>query len=344
MDAAGAKLPGVLPRIGDPPRPPGLAHLNPLDLALELLYRLREGPPAGSALGETEVSIGLLLLRQLNAVLDIHGNRTSRRRYWDLFATYHPPLRPEPPPVRGATYVDLGCGSANPFALLFIFLALGARRGIAVDYDSIEDRGTAVKLLADAAAMLLVDPPGIVGDFAITREEMLANLKGFDLSRMRAGDPGGIDGARLEHRAESIHQLSLADGEADVVLSNAFLEHIDRVDVALEELRRVTKPGGYGIHVLDANDHRTYGNASIHPLEFLKDRSGREIVEGTNRLRPTTFAKRFEAHGFEVVDFFVSRSITVDDALRKSLAEPFRSMSNDELGMTMARISVRKRR
>ena len=138
--------------------------------------------------------------------------------------------------------------------------------------------------------------------------------------------------------------MSLDDGEVDVVISNAFLEHIDRVDDVLAELARITRPGGFGIHVLDATDHRIYGNARIHPLEFLRDQSGREIVEGSNRLRPATFVKRFEAHGFEVVDVFVQQRVAVDDPLRRSFAEPFRSMTNEELAPTNARISVRRRR
>jgi SAM-dependent methyltransferase len=342
-NGTGLAVAGALNRFGDPSRPSGLAHAGTLELAVELIHRMQDGPDATARLNEEEVAIGVRLLQLLHVRLDVHENRTSRRRYNDCFATFHPSIRPEAPPVRDATYVDLGCGSVNPFALLFTFLALGARRGIAIDCDTIELEGLAMKHLADLAGMLLVDPPAVVGAFAITREQILEHLRGFDLSRLRAGDGSGVDGARLQYRAESVHAMSLGDGEADVVVSNAFLEHIDRVDDALAELARITRPGGFGVHVLDANDHRVYGNGKIHPLEFLRDRSGRELVEGSNRLRPSTFARRFEAHGFEVVDFFPQQRVAVDDALRRSFAPPFRSMTNDELSLTNARISVRRK-
>ena len=193
----GIAVAGALQRFGDPSRPSGLAHAGTLELAVELIHRLEDGPAATARLNEQEVAIGVRLLQQLRERLDVHENRFSRRRYSDCFSTFHPSFRPEAPPVRGATYVDLGCGSANPFALLFTFLALGARRGIAIDCDAIELAGPAMKHLADLAGMLLVDPSAVVGSFAITREQLLEHLRGFDLSRLCVGDERGLDGARL---------------------------------------------------------------------------------------------------------------------------------------------------
>ena len=52
--------------------------------------------------------------------------------------------------------------------------------------------------------------------------------------------------SRIELRQESAKQTTLADGEADVLYSASFLEHLDDLDQALSEMARVTRAGGYG--------------------------------------------------------------------------------------------------
>src|SRR5262249_51561539 len=153
----------------------------------------------------------------------------------------------------------------------------------------------------------------------------------------------GIDGTRLEYRQESIYSTTFADAEADVVISTSFLEHVDRVDDAIAQLARIPRSQGLRLHVIDRRDHRADGDRSIHPLDFLRVSGGDELTYGSNRLRPTAFAKRFEAHGFEVVDFYACERIALEEETRKSFAEPYRSMSKDELETTIARIAVRRR-
>lgn len=217
-----------------PERPAGLAAVPIADLAAELLHRLVEAAASPRLIGEADVRLGLLLARELEARLDVHQNRSSRTRYHDLFENFHRSIAPVRPPLDGATWVDLGCGAVNPFGALFLFLALGARRGIALDVDGVQDVVESARALADLAALLLVDPSGVVADHPIEREALLRHLAGFDLAKLRAGDPAGIAAERLVHRRDSVHALSLQDGEADVVMSNAFLEHIDRVEAEIE--------------------------------------------------------------------------------------------------------------
>src|SRR5581483_9341559 len=92
-----------------------------------------------------------------------------------------------------ATVVDLGCGSVNPLAFSFLLLMLGARRGVAIDLEPIQDVAIATKALPAAAAWLLIEPERILGRLAIAPERILANLEGFDLSKLAAGDPAGLD-------------------------------------------------------------------------------------------------------------------------------------------------------
>ncbi len=324
-----------------PTRPAGLQGVPVADLAAELLHRLLAAA-APSALGEADVRLGLLLARELETRLDVHQNRTSRTRYRDLFENFHRSLAPERPPLDGATWVDLGCGAVSPWGALFLFIALGARRGIAIDPDVVQDAAESSRALADLAALLLVDPSGVVADHPIERAQLLRNLEGFDLARLRAGDPAGLAAGRLDHRRESVHALSLGDGEADVVMTNAFLEHIDRVDAALAELARITRRGGFGIHVVDGRDHRSIEERSFHPLEFLREPAGDGLRHGCNRLRPLEFARAFERHGFRVVQAVAFERIAIDAATVASFAEPFRSLPQEVLAVTQAKLVVRR--
>ena len=325
-----------------PARPTGLAEVPVADLAAELLHRLLATGASPRLLGESEVRLGMLLAREFDVRLDVHQNRASRARYHDLFENFHHSIGPVRPPLEGATWVDLGCGAANPWGALFLFLALGARRGIAIDTDEMQDVPESARALADLAALLLVDPGGILGDHPIAREQLLRHLEGFDLAKLRAGDPSGIAAERLAHRRDSVHALSLPDGEADVVMTNAFLEHIDRVDAAIAELARVTRRGGLGIHVIDGRDHRSIEDPAFHRLEFLREPGGEGLRHGCNRLRPLEFARLFERHGFAVLQVVEFERIAVDDATVASLAEPFRSLPQDELAVTQAKLVVRR--
>src|SRR6185436_1504955 len=116
----------------------------------------------------------------------------------------------------------------------------------------------------------LLDPPSLVGTHPITATRVLENLASFDLGKLREGDAAGIDPDRLHYLRESVFKTSLRDGEVDVVLSNAFLEHLPRMDEAVAEMARITKKGGFGLHNLDATDHRSYEHHEVHPLAFLE--------------------------------------------------------------------------
>ena len=214
-----------------------------------------------------------------------------------------------------------------------------------VDLDEIQDTSRATRALADLAGILLVNPGEILGDYAISREQMLHNIASFDLSKLQAGDPTGLDAERLSYRRESVHTLSSPDRDADIVISNSFFEHIPRADEAIAQIARITRPGGVGIHLIDASDHRRYDDSTRHPLEFLTEPGDAPMVYGSNRIRPLDFGRLFERHGFEVVSFvsFVPPDqVSLPASLRARLREPFRSMPDDVLAAYMGKIMVRK--
>lgn len=96
---------------------------------------------------------------------------------------------------------------------------------------------------------------------------------------------------------------AVPSGSVDIVVSEAVLEHVRRADLAplLAELRRVTAPGGCGLHFIDLHDH--LGGALQH-LRFgpgfwegkLAARAGIYV----NRLGLSAHVTAFRAAGFGV--------------------------------------------
>lgn len=339
LKIAGATPAGRLNRPLIPGRPIALRRVSLAKLSSELLARIEAGSFGAN---EASILLGCELHEALGVVLDVHNNRLSGRRYSDLFGAFYEYVGPLRPRLDGATIVELGCGSINPYGLLFLFLMLGAQRGIAIDLDGIQNMPRAVKALADLSAMMLIHPKDIIGDYSITREQMLQNIASFDLSRLHSSDVLGLDAERLSYRRESVQALSLLDGEVDYMISNAFFEHVPRIEDAIVELARVTRTGGIGVHTIDGSDHRRYDNPACHPLEFLTEASKELIVHGSNRIRPLQFAPMFEKHGFEVIAIEPFERVDFTLELRNRFVEPYRSMTDEMLAVTIAKIVVRR--
>jgi len=316
-----------------------LQHFSDWQIGMELLSRLSREPGRwqGSKLGW----LGAQLQFAFRSALDFHDNRFARRRYLDLYGVLHAHVRAKLP-LEGATFVDLGCGGVNPLGLLMVFLALGAKRGIGVDLDEVQDQGKAVMALADVAAQMILDSGSIAWDRTIAREQVLKNLQSFDLAKLRRGEADGIDHERLRFCRDSIYAMSIGDGEADVVMSNAFLEHIPDVRRGIREMARITKPGGFSVHNIDLTDHRRYGGER-GPLDFLTESEGAEIVAESNRLRAHEFVKLFESQGFEVVQFAPREPVGVTTAMRARFVRPYRDMSLEQLDPMMLVIVAKKR-
>ena len=321
------------------PRPHAkLGDLSLAEVTAELVARLQRGE---TYVRDQDIVLAGQLDDLLDGTLDVHLNRFSRRRCYDVI---RPVLDVVPmAQVQDATVVDLGSGSLNPFVFGFLFLLFGARRAYAVDVEPPQDLSRAVRALATAASWMLTDPSRIAGDHPVEADAVWRRLQGFDLGRLAAGDPAGIDDQRLVDRRESIDNLSLADGEADIVSTVSLLEHLERVDDAMETLRRVTRPGGLGHHIVDFIDHRFYGGDVDAPSAFLGIESDEPLVHGSNRLRCSQMCRRFEAHGFTVERVEPNRIDPVSAAEQRRFVEPFRSLPLDDLSITCARIVVRRR-
>jgi SAM-dependent methyltransferase len=280
----------------------------------------------------------------LQAEIDCHENRYSRQRYFDTFqsvAGYIPNLRDV---VRAGMFVDVGCGSWNPFALSAMFLASGARRSLALDLDPPASPVRATRAVAEVWGMLLLDPASLLGGSLLARDELHRNVADFDITALLRGDVQALEGSRLGHHLGDAAAMPLPDGAASLASSNAFLEHVADPLAVAKELYRISPRGGYQVHVVDATDHRRYTDPQFGPLDHLTEDGHRRDMTYTvagityqmNGLRPRQFGGVFEQAGFRVVSYQGFHA--VEPPPGKKLAAPFRDLDPATLREGMARL------
>jgi SAM-dependent methyltransferase len=332
-------------------RDPGSAGAGPGEdiagLAWRLLGALRAAaaPAADRSLHDTfETNQVLSVLDlQIERSVDVPRNRLSRACLRDLFCSYTFFPQWNRFPVAGQTVVELGCGSLNPLSLLLLYVLAGARRGIGVDLDPVQDVQLATRALCRTASYMLLDPRLVVGDYPVSREQAAAYARPLDFMKLLAGDPGGLDPHTLTFANESAASLGLGDGEVDRVLSNSFLEHVPDPRAVIAEMARVTRPGGLVCHHIDGTDHRSHVDPRLHSLAFLQSDPQAALVGGCNRIRPRHYCALLEQHGFQVLHTQVWLRCEVDDRLRSSFVEPYRSMPREDLEVTNLGIWARRR-
>jgi SAM-dependent methyltransferase len=298
------------------------------DLLSEVLGRLLDGEnPANT---QQRIALGDAIHELLADRLNVHENRFSVRRLRDLFYTLFLGV-PEPrPAINDSVILDLGAGSHNPLGLLFVFLMLGASKGIALDLEDTQDPQRAVRAMARSADVMCTAPKRIAHHYPVSPSQVQQRLATFDLERMHAGDPAGIDSSKLRLLQGSASEIPLDSCSVDIVISNSFLEHVENAHLVVQEVRRILKPGGFSIHNIDTVDHWSYGNHSLHPLAFLT-LGDAGLAHGSNRIRLLEFPEIFTASGFSVTHLRVSRRLPIDSDFRNSLAPPWRSMPQEWL-------------
>lgn len=315
------------------------------ELGAEILSRLTT---ATSQESRKEFERHLLLLTRLHEAtgdrMETPENRLSVAHFHGQFRFLRHCLERHRLPFDGATHVDIGCGSVNPLARLFTHVLLGVRKAIGIDLDAPDPQAEAVaaRCLARIAAAGVLEPERIFGTLPTARRDVLARLEGFDVTKLRAGDPSGIDASRLTLRQAPIEATGLDSGSVDLVISNSVLEHVHDVDAAVAELARITRPGGYGVHGIDTIDHRWYGEPHLHPLEFLTVDAATRMVSGCNRLRLWEFPAIFARHGFELLDHWIASEVAITPELRARMVEPWRSMTDAQLDRTWAQVLIRR--
>lgn len=157
----------------------------------------------------------------------------------------------------------------------------------------------------------------------------------------RAGLSGGwsratelLAGSRM-HREPT--DFARGGRRADMVISRAVLEHVRDLDGLFAGLREVTTEDAVMIHKVDLRSH---GFQLTSDLDFLRFpvRDWDAMTEHTgepNRLRASDYVALARRHGFAIAHLSAARQIPrgAVEKVRAELAEPFASMSLDELSV-----------
>jgi ubiquinone/menaquinone biosynthesis C-methylase UbiE len=105
-------------------------------------------------------------------------------------------------------------------------------------------------------------------------------------------------------------RLPLADGEADLMVSRALLEHVADVRTAVSEMARVMKPGGRTVHFVPARNSLFGLAARLGPFTLLKRLVHTAIPSAVGQVEfpvfydnctPAALEKLFKQAGFSSV-------------------------------------------
>jgi hypothetical protein len=203
---------------------------------------------------------------------------------------------------------------------------------------------------AGAGRMYLVD----AGRFAVRDVEpycALANslaargLPAPDLDDVRSLDEV-LDRCGAVYLTAGVDSMGEIPAQSvDISWSQAALEHVRKSDMAklVAELHRLHRPGSSSSHRIDLRDH--LANA-LNNLRFTA-----RLWEGslfansgfyTNRLRCLDLLRLFEQSGFDTQVVSLERWTTLPTP-RRRMAEPYRSLPDDELTIAGFDVVMRRR-
>jgi SAM-dependent methyltransferase len=169
--------------------------------------------------------------------------------------------------------------------------------------------------------------------------ERFARLVAFD-----GGLPELLRMMNVEYVAPAdATRLQASDASVDYHVSYAVLEHVPREVIRgiLREARRVLRPAGMLVHVIDPSDHFSHDDASITTLNFLKfgEREWQRLAGNKfayhNRLRAHEYLDLFTRAGVHVI----RQQQNLDERALRALGdgfplhESFRHIEPDKLAV-----------
>jgi SAM-dependent methyltransferase len=205
--------------------------------------------------------------------------------------------------ITDARVVELGSGTCPALAAC-MYLA-GAAKVFSLD----RERRQSPELVGELADRLVVHAALIARDSGRALDEVaalqtaLSHAVGRGTSLMHATDNV------IDYRAPADGaDTALAAGSIDLVISRSLLEHEPpaRLVALFAEARRILRPGGAMIHLIDCADHYAAGDPSRGPLDYLAHSDAEWARWNTaflhqNRLRAADFATLAREAGFSQV-------------------------------------------
>lgn len=278
--------------------------------------------------------------------LGIDGDPSRVAATLDWFAT---PLRAIGYRAEGTRVLELGPGKTCE--ILAAFTLAGARSGLGLDYSLDVPAALPPARLQATARILEEHRPDFLAAVASSPQTVRQRYEAISAS----GE------APLEFQRYNGWSIPLADQSVDLIVSRSVLEHVDRTSVKplLGELRRVLRPDGGMVHVIDMRDHMHLipGKASpngpsfsgvtgdwldalTYPEWLFRAMFSRSAVM-INRIRIDEWLSLFAQSGFTVIHREDYRLGLPESARNGALQEPWRSLDPDTLSVAQSILALR---
>jgi SAM-dependent methyltransferase len=206
--------------------------------------------------------------------------------------------------VTGKRILEVGTGR-NVNIPLSLWLC-GAEQVVTVDLN----KYLSDALVSETIEFVRQNQSEVVKAFANEAENALFQERLQQLIKLRGGTRELLSLANVVYvsPADATH-LDFPDGSFDLHVSHAVFEHIpaDAIAGILSEARRLLKPEGLLLHVIDPSDHFAHDDASITPINFLQfsetewDKLAGNKFMYHNRLRAFEYLELFERAGAKIL-------------------------------------------
>ncbi len=149
------------------------------------------------------------------------------------------------------------------------------------------------------------------------------------------------DGIRMAYAVGDVGTRGIA-ATADVVFSQAVLEHVDDLERVYRTIYAALRPGGYASHQIDFKSHHFArdwnGHWTFSDSSWALIRARRRFA--INREPLSTHLRLMEACGFRIAN--VLRTMRPSPIRRADLARRFREMSDEDLQTETALVQAVK--
>ena len=145
--------------------------------------------------------------------------------------------------------------------------------------------------------------------------------------------------------SDSIENFNkLCNKSIDFIFSNAVLEHVFDLNLAIKKISMLLKKGGYTIHQVDLRDHfyireKCYLNFLRYSPKFWK------FFGDTNRCRISEYINLFEKYNFEIIAIKSKkiRNTSKLNIMKERFFIDYRNLSNEDLSIIGFNIFAKKK-
>jgi SAM-dependent methyltransferase len=224
--------------------------------------------------------------------------------------------------VKGGRFLEVGTGH-NVNVPMGLWLC-GASEIVTVDLNQYLSEA----LVAETLEFVRAKPDEVATAFGTLAEDELFQERLQQLVGLRGGMKELLSLANIKYLSPAdAGRLGFPDSSFDFHISHAVFEHIPPEIIAaiLKEARRLLKPQGLFLHVIDPSDHFAHDDASITAINFLQFNerewhrwAGNKFMYH-NRLRAFEYLKLFEEAGASLL----RQSQAIDQSSLESLRNGF---------------------